>query len=94
MSKKLSQKVKLVGVEPGSREYRRISRGVTHLEKRGYIFPSNAVITPTTNLYEVARYIDQQTDTVISGLERLHQERQIAALKSWVTRRKNALRQG
>ena len=29
MAKKLSQKVKLVGVEPGSREYRRISRGVT-----------------------------------------------------------------
>ena len=94
MAKKLSQKVKLVGVEPGSREYRRISRGVTRLEKRGYIFPSNAVITPATNLYEVARYIDQQNDVVISGLERLHQERQIAARKAWVTRRKNALRQG
>ena len=94
MAKKLSQKVKLVGVEPGSREYRRISRGVTRLEKRGYIFPSNAVITQATNLYEVARYIDQQTDTVISGLERLNQERQIAARKGWVTRRKNALRQG
>ena len=94
MAKKLSQKVKLVGVEPGSREYRRISRGVTRLEKREYIFPTNAVITPATNLYEVARYIDQQNDVVISGLERLHQERQIAARKGWVTRRKNALRQG
>ena len=94
MAKKLSQKVKLVGVEPGSREYRRISRGVTRLEKRGYIFPSNAVITPSTNLYEVARYIDQQNDTVISGFERLHQERQIAARKGWIKRRKNALRQG
>ena len=94
MAKKLSQKVKLVGVEPGSREYSRISRGVTRLEKRGYIFPPNAVITPTTNLYEVARYIDQQNDVVISGLERLHQERQIAVRKGWVTRRKNALRQG
>ena len=94
MAKKLSQKVKLVGVEPGSREYRRISRGVTRLEKRGYIFPSNAVITPTTNLYEVSRYIDQQNDTVISGIERLRQERQIAARKGWVKRRKNALRQG
>ena len=94
MAKKLSQKVKLVGVEPGSREYRRISRGVTRLEKRGYIFPSNSVITPATNLYEVARYIDQQNDVVISGFERLHQERQIAARKGWVARRKNALRQG
>ena len=94
MAKKLSQKVKLVGVEPGSREYRRISRGVTRLEKRGYIFPSNVVITPATNLYEVARYIDQQTETVISGIDRLHQERKIAARKGWVTQRKNALRQG
>ena len=94
MAKKLSQKVKLVGVEPGSREYRRISRGVTRLEKRGYIFPPNVVITPATNLYEVARYIDPHTDTVISGLERLHQERQIAVRKGWVIRRKSALRQG
>lgn len=94
MAKKLSQKVKLVGVEPGSGEYRRISRGVTRLEKRGYIFPPNAIITPTTNLYEVARYIDQQNDVVISGLERLHQERQIAARKGWITRRKNAARDG
>lgn len=94
MAKKLSQKVKLVGVEPGSGEYRRISRGVTRLEKRGYIFPPNAIITPTTNLYEVARYIDQKNDVVISGLERLHQERQIAARKGWITRRKNAARDG
>lgn len=94
MAKKLSQKVKLVGVEPGSREYRRIRRGVTRLEKRGYIFSSKAVITPTTNLYEVAYYIDPQNDVVISGLKRLYQERQIAARKGWVTRRKNALRQG
>lgn len=94
MAKKLSQKVKLVGVEPGSREYRRISRGVSRLEKRGYLFSTNVVVTPATNLYEVARYIDQQNDTVISGLERLHQERQIAARKSVITRRKNAAREG
>lgn len=94
MAKKLSQKVKLVGVEPGSREYRRISRGVSRLEKRGYLFSTNVVVTPATNLYEVARYIDQQNDTVISGLERLYQERQIAARKSWITRRKNAAREG
>ena len=94
MAKKLSQKVKLVGVEPGSREYRRISRGVSRLEKRGYLFSTNVVVTPATNLYEVARYIDQQNGTVISGLERLYQERQIAARKSWITRRKNAAREG
>ena len=94
MAKKLSQKVKLVGVEPGSREYLRISRGVNRLEKRGYLFSTNVVVTPATNLYEVARYIDQQNDTVISGLERLYQERQIAARKGWITRRKNAAREG
>lgn len=94
MAKTLAQQVKLVGVAPGTKEYRRISRTVTQMKKRGYIFPTNAIVTPEINLYEVARYIDPETDKVISGVERLAQERQIAARKGWVTRRKNALRQG
>lgn len=94
MAKTLAQQVKLVGVAPGTKEYRRISRAVTRMKKKGYIFPPNAIITPETNLYEVARYIDSETDRVISGVERQRQERQIAARKGWVTRRKNALRQG
>lgn len=88
----LVQKVKLIGVAPDSKEYKRISRRVRSMEKRGYLFLPGTVVTPTTNLYEVSSYVVQSTGDVISGTERLKQERQIASRKGWETRRRNALR--
>ena len=66
-------------------------RRVTSLEKRGYRFPEGYTPAPGASLadiYAAAYYIDQSTSTprVITGTERLAQERSLAAQKGVETK--------
>ena len=76
----------------GSKQQRRIKR----LQSRGYMFPKG--YTPKqgaslADIYAAAYYIDQSTPAprVITGMERLAQERSTAARKAAETRRRNLL---
>ena len=67
-------------------------RRVTRLEKRGYLFPEGYKPAPGATLadiYAAAYYIDHSTLTpqIITGTERLAQERSIAARKGAETKR-------
>lgn len=90
---KLSSKVKLVGVAPGTKEYKNLARRVRGMEKRGYIFSKNIPVSANTNLYEVSAYIDPISGQFIKGTVRHQQEKSISSRKGWETRRKNALQE-
>lgn len=90
---KLSSKVKLVGVAPGTKEYKNLARRVRGMEKRGYIFSKNIPVSANTNLYEVSAYVDPISGQFIKGTVRHQQEKSISSRKGWETRRKNALQE-
>lgn len=88
--KKLSEKVKLIGIAPGTKEYRNLARKVNRMQKRGYIFSPTIEVGPATNLYSVSVYVDPQTGALIKGTTRFQQEKSNWARQSWETRRRNA----
>lgn len=87
---RLSEKVKLVGIASGSKEYKSLARKVNRLQKRGYIFSPNTPVSSATNLYDVSVYVNPITGQLIKGTARLAQERSDWARKGWETRRRKA----